>query len=87
MPYIKQDKRKAYDDALQKLHRTVIVPGELNYCITKICDNFIGDQINYDKLNTIIGVLECVKNEYYRRVVTPYEDRKCCENGDVYKTD
>lgn len=33
----------------------------------------------------ILGVLSCVQQEFYRRVVAPYEDQKCRENGDVFK--
>lgn len=32
----------------------------------------------------LVGCIGCVKEEFYRRVVTPYEDRKMKENGDVY---
>jgi len=31
-----------------------------------------------------MGVLECIKQEFYRRAVAPYEDKKKEENGDVY---
>jgi len=31
----------------------------------------------------MIGVLECVKQEFYRRKVAPYEDIKIIENGDI----
>jgi len=30
------------------------------------------------------GVLENVKQEMYRRLAAPYEDKKAEENGDVY---
>lgn len=32
-----------------------------------------------------MGVLECVKQEYYRRVAIPYEDQAKERNGDVYE--
>jgi hypothetical protein len=40
---------------------------------------------NYKHINEIIGVLECAKQEFYRRVAAPYEDTKIQENGDVYE--
>ena len=40
---------------------------------------------SYHAYNEIIGVLECVKQEFYRRMVAPYEDKKCEENGDVFQ--
>ena len=56
--------------------------GVINHIITKI---LIGTYPhNYEQLNAIIGVMECTKLEFYRRVVVPYEDRKMEENGDVY---
>jgi len=33
----------------------------------------------------VIGVLESVKMELYRRKIADYEDEKCEENGDVYR--
>ena len=62
-------------------------PGTLNYIITRLCDYWCRDyagEANYEKYNTVIGVLECVKQELYRRQIAPYEDEKCKENGDVY---
>jgi hypothetical protein len=39
---------------------------------------------SYSIINDIVGVLECAKMEFYRRVAVPYEDKKRTENGDVY---
>lgn len=59
--------------------------GELNYCITRICINFRNIHgLKYKTLNDIIGALECAKQEFYRRIVSPYEDEKIKENGDVF---
>ncbi len=38
---------------------------------------------SYSKLAVITGVLENVKQEFYRRVGEPYEDKKIRENGDI----
>jgi hypothetical protein len=35
-------------------------------------------------MNNIIGVLECAKQEFYRKVCSPYEDQKSKDNGNVY---
>jgi len=62
-------------------------PGTLNYIITRLCDYWTKDidgEANYERYNAVIGVLECVKQELYRRQIAPYEDEKCEENGDVY---
>lgn len=58
--------------------------GPLNYLITRLVLRWIGSNPSYERLNGAIGVLECAKQELYRRVVAPYEDAKREENGDVY---
>jgi hypothetical protein len=37
----------------------------------------------YSTANNLMGVLECVKAEFYRRQVANLEDRKIIENGDI----
>lgn len=81
MPYIKYDDRKR----LERGQLGPKVPGELNYLITKECANYADDHgHSYTVYNEIIGVLECAKLEFYRRLAAPYEDTKIKENGDVY---
>jgi len=55
--------------------------GQLNYFITSILHNVYSPK--YFEYNRAIGLLECIKQEYYRKVVAPYEDIKIEENGDV----
>jgi hypothetical protein len=57
------------------------VDGELNYVVTKILKGVY--PLKYYHLNKAIGVLECIKLEFYRRVAAPYEDVKIKESGDV----
>ena len=83
MPYILREQRFHADPMVYPPH--LDTSGKLNFAITKLCEeyrNMMGD--SYCTWNTIIGALECAKLEYARRVVAPYEDRKCDENGDVY---
>lgn len=88
MPYIKQELRDLIDPSLlvisARLYRDSNV-GVLNYVITRLIDVFLGLNPDYSKFNAVIGVLECAKLELYRRMVVPYENLKCRENGDVYK--
>lgn len=84
-PYIPQGDREAV------WLNEVTSSGELNYFITRACKHYMeymnkihGTHESYLVYNTVIGVLECVKQEIYRRMVAPYEDKKCKENGDVY---
>jgi len=60
-------------------------PGTLNYIITRMVVWYLGENPNYEKYNSAIGVLECAKQELYRRQIAPYEDEKCEQNGDVYQ--
>ena len=57
--------------------------GCVNYSITKILDELYGGG-GYSVHERAIGILECAKQEYYRRKLAPYEDKKRKENGDVY---
>ena len=81
MPYINKWKREEFETSFSP----IILAGELNYIITKICDDYMKNRrFSYDVINEVIGVLECAKLELYRRIAAPYEDQKMVENGDVY---
>jgi len=87
MPYITLENRKKFK-AVQlpfKLCADLnkLSAGDLNYLITWIIDRQI-DDANYARYNEIIGALECCKQELYRRMIAPYEDKKKKENGEVY---
>jgi len=89
MPYIKKEMRKIFDDEIDALISKLSeqdenkIDGCLNYIITKIINAVYAKEPNYFKLNRAIGVLEAVKQEFYRRRIAPYEDEKIKENGDV----
>lgn len=81
MPYI----RKEFRQALTPVASKPIGPGELNFVLTTVCNQYIKDGgLSYASVNDVIGALECAKLEMYRRQVAPYEDKKKEENGDVY---
>lgn len=62
--------------------------GQLNYQITRLLLKYLEMKgLRYDTLNDIVGVLECSKSEFYRRVVMPYEEYKRQENGDIYSSE
>jgi hypothetical protein len=83
MPYIKQDRREQCDPGTYDF-RWPNTSGEFNFAITRLIVDYIGDKLEYDKINSAIGILECAKLELYRRIAAPYEDKKKEENGDVY---
>jgi hypothetical protein len=89
MPYIKKERRAeiAKDSKFGFNIEAIDVEsvGELNFAITKLCLDFLErDGRAYRSFNEIVGVLECVKLEFYRKAVVPYEEEKTKENGDVY---
>lgn len=82
MPYIPEDQRKFI-----RAGNYPVSAGELNYAITHLLEQYRakhGD--SYRIYNEMIGALECAKQEFYRKVMVPYEDKKCKVNGDVYAT-
>ena len=87
MPYIKPERREKYQAVLGELIGILQslpveeVDGELNYVMTRILKEVY--PLRYFHINKAIGVLECIKQEFYRRVAAPYEDVKIKESGDV----
>ena len=98
MPYIKEDLRKQLDVCIDKLVDCMNTPkglqghmdnnefatllGDINYCFSRIVSSLMGDT-SYPKIAMVTGVLENIKQEFYRRVAEPYEDKKIVENGDI----
>ena len=86
MPYVNQQERNVLKKRIDGL--MVVNPGTLNFAITRLCHNYIQDRkLCYNVLNEVIGVLECAKQELYRQVASPYEDKKKTENGNISELD
>lgn len=81
MPYIKKEDRLDLD-AGSIPHD----PGELAYVLSQILDDYLlgNGHISYARHAEVVGVLETLKLEFYRRFTGPYEDRKRAENGDAF---
>jgi hypothetical protein len=58
------------------------IVGDINYVFSRVLSGVMGD-VSYSKIAMITGVLENIKQEFYRRVAEPYEDKKIVENGDI----
>lgn len=56
--------------------------GHVNYIVTVLLKRLY-EPPKYKRYNRAMGVLECIKQEFYRRVVAPYEDEKIEQSGDV----
>ena len=80
-PYIDRKERTHLDEGA-----TPVRAGQLNYAITRMVWKYLGEgrSLSYSAINEVIGVLEAVKLELYRRVAAGYEDTKKADNGDVY---
>ena len=86
MPYIPSSRRNYFllssiKDLL--LEPTLLRAGELNFLISTLIWRVFESDPCYSRANELMGVLESVKQEFYRRKVAPYEDQKIQENGDV----
>jgi hypothetical protein len=94
MPYIKNEFRKELDSEVETLGQAILKlyqsgcggrDGLMNYAITRLLlQIYPKDKENYHDYNEALGALEACKLEYYRRAISPYEEMKRFENGDVY---
>jgi hypothetical protein len=94
MPYINESARLELDNCIENMveclthgndvsnEEFIVLLGEINYCFSRILAKSMG-QISYSKIAMITGVLENVKQEFYRRIATSYEEKKIIENGDI----
>jgi hypothetical protein len=87
MPYIKQEYRELIEKQLDEIFQKVMrVPSEdragiLTYVIYKL---FLDLRVNrYADFAVLMGILDCVGKEFYRRVIAPHEDEAAQRNGDV----
>jgi len=94
MPYISQFDRKKYDTSINELVEVLVgdsstdEPGSielggLNYILSSLVWKLWGRSPCYRLANDLIGVLECVKTEFYRRHVAEYEEEAQAYNGDL----
>jgi hypothetical protein len=101
MPYIKEEDREELDAAIDQMIKSIrdihhslnnphdfsIYLGRINYSFSRILGGLINEP-SYNKIAMVTGVLENIKQEFYRRIASQYEDKKILENGDIieYKT-
>ena len=97
MPYIAPELRPDLDTQIEALYQALVkdsddhtqLAGKLNYCVTKLILKMITpkDAVSprYWQIALYTGVLENIKQEFYRRLAGPYEDYQADRNGDVYR--
>ena len=94
MPYIKKEKRQAIfkeqtwdPDGPNYSHiniEEIDCAGDIQYAIAEIIKQHVRRfGLSYQTCNDIMGALAGAQQEFYRRTVAPYEDKKKEENGDV----
>lgn len=83
MPYITRTRRPELDRVIAQLPR--LEAGDLAYVLYRIVQDchHMAQSRGFQCLSGLLGILEAVKLEFYRREVAPYEDDKIRENGDV----
>lgn len=96
MPYIKEEERQELDSCIDQMivcirdnktslnnpHDFQNYLGRINYCFSRILGGLMKEP-SYNKIAMITGVLENIKQEFYRRVGVSLEERKIRENGDM----
>ncbi len=92
MPYIKQKDRVSLDSILSQIDGEMAktpegeVDGKINYLFSSVLKRtyYAGSSSqSYALYCRMMGTLECVKQEAYRKWVAPYENKKERENGRI----
>jgi hypothetical protein len=87
MPYIKEQDRAYAPERSANcwISEGSSAPGELNFKISTLIEGYFRIYgFDYQRINDVVGALECCKLEVYRRMAAPYENKKCADNGDVF---
>lgn len=99
MPYIKENRRESLEECIKLTSDNLIsninpdnteltneellaIAGDINYTFTRILARAMGNP-SYAKIAIITGVLENIKQEFYRRIGVSLEEKKIIENGDI----
>jgi hypothetical protein len=81
MPYIKQkdrDRLRTDENYFPKNK------GELNFVITTLMYHYLKqNKTSYQNISDCIAACNDAGEEFRRRVMNPYEDKKIKENGDI----
>ncbi len=94
MPYVDKKIRDTLSPTIDRLAGNIAAlsggtleteAGTLNYAITRLILQLFPRRAQYWQYALIKGVLDDVKDEFYRRRTTPYEESKKAEKGDVYE--
>lgn len=96
MPYIDEEERLELDGCIDQMIKCISNTkanlnnpndfsnflGRINYCFTRIIVGVMKNN-SYKNIAMATGVLENIKQEFYRRLAAKYEDQKIIQNGDI----
>ncbi len=92
MPYIKEEHRQTIDPIIAELKRSFVnitlddenvkLECVVNYAILKLLSEMYSGK-TYDEINDVIGMLECCKLEYYRKVAAIVNDQSEYDFGEI----
>lgn len=83
MPYVDQQTRERLEGDPPNNH--AITAGQLTYDIQQLLVIYLEDRgVSYQTMAECLGALEGAKADFANRVLTPYEERKRRDNGDVW---
>jgi len=85
MPYIAEEDREGFQHIPAALSLNGIdTAGELQFVIALAIAEYLKDKPHrYQTMNDVMGALNGANQEFYRRVVAPYETKCIEKNGDV----
>lgn len=84
MPYIKPDRRRIIEELLEIVGSSLEEKGELTYCIYKLGIEYLKHhRKNYQNISDCIGAMNDSAEEFRRRKLFEYEDKKIDRNGDI----
>ena len=81
MPYVEPSTRDRIDAGITI--DSINAPGELAYAISRVINAFTDGNVCYTTIALVVGVLQTMQYEYYRKVASPYADKKEMRNGVV----
>lgn len=87
MPYIKKERRAAYDPIVEALQQRLRINGcergDVNYVVTRIALGVLASVPGYKNYSDAIAALQDAADEIKARCLGPYELLASCKNGDV----
>lgn len=78
---VKSNVEKSFDENLSN-EEFLNIAGDINYFVSRFVSKLMGE-VSYSKIALCTGVLENIKQEFYRRKASVYEDKKIQQNGDI----